>query len=65
MANWTKQQRKTVEGIPTGLRWNSGVPCECGPGHINTKTSLEYSDTMLYKHRCRECGSQFSTWTEG
>ena len=65
MSEWTDAQRKTVEGIGTGLLWNDGVPCECGPDAIVTRKERKYSDTMVYRHRCTECGQEFSTWTEG
>lgn len=60
------QQLHTLNDIsPKGLLLNEGTPCECGAEHYNTSKHRKYSDTMLYKHNCTECGNEFSTWTEG
>lgn len=63
--SWTDAQRETVSGLSTGLHWNSGEPCECGPEAYTTTKSREYSDSMLYTHTCGECGNEFETFTEG
>lgn len=63
---WTEAQRETVEGIsPMGLMMHDGQPCECGPEPYSTKSVPLFSDGMLYRHRCSECGNGFETWTEG
>lgn len=60
------KQKCTLKGIsPMGLHINSGSPCNCGPDDYVTRKSREYSDTMVYHHRCKNCGNKFSTWTEG
>ena len=65
MTDWTDAQRATIEGVSTGLRMNTGAPCECGPEHYTTRSVRKYSDTMLYKHTCGNCGNYFESWTEG
>jgi len=64
-ADWTDAQRATVEGISTGIHWNTGDPCECGPDPISTRTERAYSDSLIFHHRCTDCGATFSTWIEG
>lgn len=61
-----QKQLDTVNNItPRGLMLNKDTPCECGAIHYSTSKHRKFSDTMLYKHKCRECGNKFETWTEG
>jgi len=62
----TDKQLETVNNIsPTGLHLNEGTPCECGAESYSTKKKRAFSDSMIYKHTCGECGNRFSSWTEG
>ena len=62
----TEDQLGTINGIDSkGLHLNEGAPCECGGEHYSTSKHRKYSDAMLYKHNCNECGNKFSTWTQG
>jgi len=61
-----QKQIDTINNIsPRGLMINTGSPCECGGDSYVTSQERKYSDTMLYKHRCTDCGNKFTTWTEG
>ena len=48
-----------------GFHLNTGEPCLCGAEHIRTRSKCGYSDSMVFYHRCAECGTEFSTWIEG
>lgn len=62
----TEAECETVNGIsPTGLHIDSGRPCDCGPEPYSTTKKRAFSDSMVYKHHCTECGNRFTTWTEG
>lgn len=62
----TEAQLDTVNSIrPRGLMLNSGEPCECGGDDYRTTSERKYSDSMVYHHTCKQCGNEFSTWTEG
>lgn len=66
MSNLSEAQIETYNGLATGISGlNKGSPCECGPDDYNTTSTVGYSDFVTYKHRCRNCGNQFETWTEG
>lgn len=45
---------------------DTGTPCECGSDADTTTTSTRgYSDQMKYKHRCKDCGQKWTSWTSG
>lgn len=61
-----QKQLDTINNInPKGLMINDGKPCECGSKDYATSKEQKFSDTMVYHHKCEDCGNQFSTWTEG
>lgn len=64
---FTDAQLETMNGAsPRGLHFNTGDPCECGDeANISTRSRHKYSDSMVYKHKCCECGAKWETWTEG
>ena len=64
---FTDAQKKSLDQIDRcGLHINKGRPCECGEDAIyGTKAIPKYSDSMVYQHRCKTCGNEFETWTEG
>jgi nicotinic acid phosphoribosyltransferase len=49
----------------SGFRLDSGVPCLCSIEAITTSKRRGYSDSLIFTHRCRECGNEFTTWIEG
>jgi hypothetical protein len=63
--SFTEAQRQTLNELPTGLHLNTGSPCECGAESYSTSSSRKYSDSMVYSHKCGNCGNTFTTWTEG
>lgn len=40
-------------------------PCSCGAEQIQTTKRGGYSDSVIYKHRCRKCSNKFVTYIEG
>jgi len=64
---FTEAQLETMNGTSSGgVSFNKGNPCECGTEADTTTTrSRGYSDSMVYKHKCNECGARWETWTEG
>lgn len=67
MMTFSDMQLETMNGVtPRGLHFNTGNPCECGESaDVGTRSQRKYSDSMVYKHKCRECGARWETWTEG
>lgn len=66
MTDWSELQKQTANELsPCGLEVLEGEPCECGGEAYNTSKSHGYSDTIVYNHRCSECGNRWKTWTEG
>ena len=62
---WTEAQKEVLDNITTGFHMNFGEPCECGSDAYSTRTKTGYSDFMTFKHKCQECGNEFSTYIEG
>jgi protein-disulfide isomerase-like protein with CxxC motif len=48
-----------------GFRLDSGVPCLCSIEAITTSKRRGYSDSLIFTHRCSECGNEFTTFIEG
>ena len=48
-----------------GLRLDEGVPCLCSIKKIATHKRRGYSDSLIFTHRCGECGNEFTTFIEG
>jgi hypothetical protein len=48
-----------------GFRLDAGVPCLCSIEKITTSKKRGYSDSVIYSHRCDECGNEFTTFIEG
>jgi hypothetical protein len=62
----SQAQLDTVNGIsPKGFHIDSGTPCECGSEDYTTTKERGFSDSMIYKHRCGNCGNFFRTFIEG
>lgn len=40
-------------------------PCLCGAKHIRTSKRRGYSDSLIFRHRCRRCSNEFVTYIEG
>jgi hypothetical protein len=59
-----EQQIDRLRQLP-GFRLDSGVPCLCAIEAITTSKRRGYSDSLIFTHRCRECGNEFTTWIEG
>ena len=59
-----EQQIERLRQLP-GFRLDSGAPCLCSIEAITTSKKRGYSDSMIYTHRCRECGNEFTTFIEG
>lgn len=59
-----EQQIDRLRRLP-GFRLDSGVPCLCSIEAISTSKRRGYSDSLIFKHRCCECGNEFTTWIEG
>ncbi len=49
----------------SGFRLDSGVPCLCSIEAITTSKRRGYSDSLIFTHRCSECGNEFTTFIEG
>jgi len=49
----------------SGLRLDEGVPCLCSIEAITTSKRRGYSDSLIFTHRCGECGNEFTTFIEG
>jgi nicotinic acid phosphoribosyltransferase len=60
----TEQQKEILRQLP-GFRLDSGEPCLCGTDAITTTKEYGYSDSLIFHHRCGECGNEFTTWIEG
>ncbi len=62
----TEAERETIDEIDkTGFHLDTGRPCECGGDDYRTRTKRAYSDSLIFKHKCRNCGNKFTTWIEG
>ena len=48
-----------------GFHLDEGMPCLCSIESITTSKRRGYSDSLIFTHRCRECGNEFTTWIEG
>jgi len=48
-----------------GFRLDSGEPCLCGVEALTTSKKRGYSDSLIFTHRCGECGNEFTTFIEG
>ena len=59
-----EQQINRLRQLP-GLRLDGGVPCLCSIEKISTHKRRGYSDSLIFTHRCRECGNEFTTFIEG
>jgi nicotinic acid phosphoribosyltransferase len=59
-----EQQVDRLRQLP-GFRLDSGVPCLCSIEAITTSKRRGYSDSLIFTHRCRECGNEFTTFIEG
>lgn len=60
----TDEHRQILRDLP-GFHLNEGDPCLCGTDYINTRTKRAFSDSLVFYHRCTDCGNEFSTWIEG
>ena len=60
----TEQHIELLRQLP-GFRLDSGTPCLCGVESITTRKRRAFSDSLIFNHRCRECGNRFTTWIEG
>jgi hypothetical protein len=60
-------RREIIRNVrPKGYFLEPGhAPCLCGPEFIKTTKRGGYSDSVIYKHRCRECSNEFVTYIEG
>ena len=59
-----EQQVERLRELP-GFRLDSGVPCLCSIEAITTSKRRGYSDSLIFTHRCSECGNEFTTFIEG
>jgi hypothetical protein len=59
-----EQHKEILRQLP-GFRLDSGVPCLCGIDAITTSKRRGYSDSLIFTHRCDECGNEFTTFIEG
>ena len=59
-----EQQIERLRQIP-GFRLDAGMPCLCSIEEITTSKRRGYSDSLIFTHRCRECGNEFTTFIEG
>jgi len=60
----TEQHIERLRELP-GFRLDAGVPCLCSIEAITTSKKRGYSGSMIYTHRCGECGNEFTTFIEG
>lgn len=58
------EQLEVLRALP-GFEYNTGTPCTCGVSFIRTTKERGFSDSLIFHHRCTECGARFSTWIEG
>jgi len=66
MAFSEAQQTTMVQATNRGVLFHAGEPCECAEdADVGTRIDRRYSDTVVYHHRCRVCGAEWETWTEG
>jgi nicotinic acid phosphoribosyltransferase len=59
-----EQQIERLHKLP-GFRLDSGVPCLCSIEAITTSKRRGYSDSLIFTHRCSDCGNEFTTFIEG
>mgnify|MGYP006914326648 FL=1 len=59
-----EQQIERLRQLP-GFRLDSGVPCLCSIEAISTSKKRGYSDSLIFTHRCSDCGNEFTTFIEG
>ena len=48
-----------------GFSLDAGKPCLCSIEAITTTKKRGYSDSLIFTHRCSECGNEFTTFIEG
>ena len=60
----TEQQKQLLRELP-GFHLDKGEPCTCGKEAIQTRSRRGFSDSLIFSHRCTECGNEFTTWIEG
>jgi len=60
----TEQHIERLRKLP-GFRLDAGMPCLCSIEAITTTKKRGYSDSLIFTHRCSECGNEFTTFIEG
>jgi len=60
----TARQTAILRELP-GFHLDTGTPCLCGADNISTRSRRGYSDSLIFSHRCTDCGTTFRTYIEG